>query len=318
MNMSDGTQRKAQFTVPTPTAEDVGARPETWMPTAEEVGARPASWTPTAEEVGATTQEQVNEAVKEAVAPNLLDNSNFSNFVALAGINGMHGNTKFPMDRWISWDKDITVGDGYIIPGSPIDQRVSLDVVDVNKKYTVAVCLDDGTIVLRAGLFTETFGSTSLPFYCYAPEGNNYVVVRLGTGNRIRWAALYEGEYTSETLPKYHPMRYGEELAECQRHCLPLKEETIYAGYIASDGKQIWLHIPVPSTMRVTPTFTFNGKIGLRLVQSAWNLENWTVSAVYNRENGVVLVISQNESTFTAGTVCSAYFAGTASLVADI
>lgn len=37
----------------TPTAEDVGARPNDWMPTAEEVGARPNTWTPSAEDVGA-------------------------------------------------------------------------------------------------------------------------------------------------------------------------------------------------------------------------------------------------------------------------
>lgn len=38
---------------PTYTAEEVGARPNTWMPTASEIGARPSSWTPSAEEVGA-------------------------------------------------------------------------------------------------------------------------------------------------------------------------------------------------------------------------------------------------------------------------
>ncbi len=35
------------------TAQQVGARPETWMPTAQEVGARPADWLPNAEETGA-------------------------------------------------------------------------------------------------------------------------------------------------------------------------------------------------------------------------------------------------------------------------
>ena len=93
LNMNDGTKRKAQFTVPSPTAEDVGAptkeeflvlnagfeahkltmalhttsdenphkvtaeqvgaRPDTWMPTASEVGARPDTWMPSASEVGA-------------------------------------------------------------------------------------------------------------------------------------------------------------------------------------------------------------------------------------------------------------------------
>lgn len=40
------------YTIPT-TAEQVGARPDTWMPTAEEVGARPNDWMPTASDVGA-------------------------------------------------------------------------------------------------------------------------------------------------------------------------------------------------------------------------------------------------------------------------
>lgn len=35
------------------TAEQVGARPDTWTPTAQEVGARPSDWMPTAQEVGA-------------------------------------------------------------------------------------------------------------------------------------------------------------------------------------------------------------------------------------------------------------------------
>jgi hypothetical protein len=44
-----------------PTAADVGARPITWTPTAAEVGARPSSWTPTAAEVGAVpTTRKVN------------------------------------------------------------------------------------------------------------------------------------------------------------------------------------------------------------------------------------------------------------------
>lgn len=43
MQMSDGSKRSAQFTVPTPTAEEVGARPADWMPSATDVGAAPAS-----------------------------------------------------------------------------------------------------------------------------------------------------------------------------------------------------------------------------------------------------------------------------------
>ena len=34
----------------------------------------------------------------------------------------------------------------------------------------------------------------------------------------VSWAALYEGEYTAETLPEYQPKGYGAELTECQRY----------------------------------------------------------------------------------------------------
>ena len=38
---------------PMPTAQDIGARPDTWMPTAQDVGARPDNWMPAARDVGA-------------------------------------------------------------------------------------------------------------------------------------------------------------------------------------------------------------------------------------------------------------------------
>ena len=43
-------------TKPTYTADEVGARPDTWTPTADEVGARPDTWTPTADQVGASAK----------------------------------------------------------------------------------------------------------------------------------------------------------------------------------------------------------------------------------------------------------------------
>lgn len=49
------------------TAEQVGARPDTWMPTASDVGARPDNWTPTAAEVGAVTSSQVATMINEAL-----------------------------------------------------------------------------------------------------------------------------------------------------------------------------------------------------------------------------------------------------------
>ena len=41
-----------------PTAEEVGARPNTWMPSASDVGARPNTWMPTSVDVGAAPATQ--------------------------------------------------------------------------------------------------------------------------------------------------------------------------------------------------------------------------------------------------------------------
>ena len=45
-------------------AEDVGARPDTWMPTASDVGARPNTWIPSAKDVGAVPSSYVNQSLK--------------------------------------------------------------------------------------------------------------------------------------------------------------------------------------------------------------------------------------------------------------
>lgn len=42
---------------PVPTAQEVGARPNTWTPSAEETGARPNTWTPSAADVGARPED---------------------------------------------------------------------------------------------------------------------------------------------------------------------------------------------------------------------------------------------------------------------
>ncbi len=52
-----------------PTAAEVGARPDTWIPTAAEVGARPDTWIPTAAEVGARPDTWMPTAADVGAAP---------------------------------------------------------------------------------------------------------------------------------------------------------------------------------------------------------------------------------------------------------
>jgi hypothetical protein len=169
-----------------------------------------------------------------------------------AGLNGFHGINKYPIDRWISWDSDITLNDGYISVASPIDQRVSLDIVDVHKKYTVALCLSNDQIRCDCATFENTIGSYGMGVYCYyAPDGADYVTVRIASNTDVKWVALYEGEYTLETLPEYQPKGYGAELTECRRYYRPNE----FLSCVQVSGQ--YFSVSKTIEMRVVPTATF-------------------------------------------------------------
>lgn len=177
---------------------------------------------------------------------NLLDNSWFANPVAQAGQNGMHGSNKYVCDRWISWDKDATFANGCMTPGSPVDQRLDPNMISQTKTYTVAICLSDGTIKAASGTFASGFGSYALGVLC---AGTTAPYVRINTGTAVRWAALYEGAYTAETLPAYVYKGYAAELAECRRYY-----QTAYRVYGTSIGNVSREAIMLSPPMRVTPT----------------------------------------------------------------
>lgn len=75
-------------TKPTYTADEVGARPDTWTPTAEQVGARPNTWTPTAQDVGARpdtwtpTADQVGASAKPVILTGTLTAEGWSGSAA--------------------------------------------------------------------------------------------------------------------------------------------------------------------------------------------------------------------------------------------
>ena len=64
----------------------------------------------------------------------------------------------------------------------------------------------------------------------YAVFEGDYYAVGINSGNYL-WAALYEGEYTAETLPEYQPKGYGAELAECQRYFQRFRTEALRGTY---------------------------------------------------------------------------------------
>ena len=107
-----------------------------------------------------------------------------------------------------------------------------------------------------------------------------------GTAAVVRWAALYEGEYTAETLPPYVPKGYAAELAECLRYYRKIKANNeTFAGYAANGVA--YAFIPL-QTMRIAPTVTGGGKFYYTL-GSAQGTTTETATAHNTNANRVIV-----------------------------
>ena len=121
--------------------------------------------------------------------------------------------------------------------------------------------VQSGTLDKSVGTHTAVFAfdvdSTSgsaeySPCWLYATVGNKLT---------LHWAALYEGEYTAETLPPYIPKGYGAELAECMRYFIEWRfgsSSTIAIACKTSNSLLVGC-IPMPTEFRSAPAITFSG-----------------------------------------------------------
>ena len=217
---------------------------------------------------------------------NLLDNSDFVHPVAQAGVNGAHGATGYAVDRWMR-TRGATVSqaaDGLKIVSDKtnwtagIQQRIEAkrfaDVMTfaVRGVFPVAcrlfVYIGSGTTNFGTAYFQGDAAERTLVLKLTKPDGltgdevvNVYIspdTESTGTAAVVRWAALYEGEYTAETLPPYVPKGYAAELAECLRYYrrITATNET-FAGYCANGVS--YCMIPL-QTMRIKPSLVPSGK----------------------------------------------------------
>ena len=217
---------------------------------------------------------------------NLLDNSDFVHPIAQAGVNGAHGATGYAVDRWMrtSGATVSQAADGLKIVSDKtswtagIQQRIEAkrfaDVMTfaVRGVFPVAcrlfVYIGSGTTNFGTAYFQGDAAERTLVLKLTKPDGltgdevvNVYIspdTGSTGTAAVIRWAALYEGEYTAETLPPYVPKGYAAELAECLRYYrrITATNET-FAGYCANGVS--YCMIPL-QTMRIKPSLVPSGK----------------------------------------------------------
>lgn len=207
------------------------------------------------------TVKKLSNEVKEFVsAYNLLDNSDFSNPVDQRGKSTYIGEAGYTIDRWKTTNKlnvarlsdcieltctSTTAANGFTQPFEvPPDAGTPL---------TLAVMEADGTLNVgsiempSSGNVTAFQSNSGLTGRVYTDRVS--LLVDIGKSVYIKWAALYVGEYTAETLPNYRPKGYTAELAACQRCFRVLRNAS---GYVSSINAYIF----APYNMRTTPTAT--------------------------------------------------------------
>ena len=197
----------------------------------------------------AYTKSQVDGLVTGALhcyAYNLLDNSDFTNPVNQRGQTNY--TDWYTIDRWRIWS------------GSTV--TVNANSVTVNGTMLQYLCgLPEGKSL------TFAYGNETETHIGFAGYDTNlgYYYVNVPTGEWT-WAALYEGEYTAETLPKYMSKGYGVELAECQRYYyrIPAWAPLGY-GVVNWTGTDTEISVPVGTEMRVIPSVLENVTVYLRM-----------------------------------------------------
>lgn len=183
---------------------------------------------------------------------NLLDNSDFTNSVNQRGQNSYIGNG-YTIDRWYLWgaagDATFLESDGYIALNNKtssiatFSQTFEKGILSEEKQYTLAYEKSNGEIISKRTEF--------LAFY----DEKDTCQIAFNQWLGIKWAALYEGSYTADTLPPYVPKGYAAELAECMRYYRKIKIGSV------GKGNYIGLAIPISPQMRINPTATLSGEI---------------------------------------------------------
>ena len=207
---------------------------------------------------------------------NLLDNSDFRNPVNQRGQISYSTGGRCSIDRWVvsANVNMMTVNNGYITVTAKSGyegafyQRLETRVVS-GKKLTLAAKVKNGDLIVVSGQYptvapssttviaTVTSGSVTLRIEAAAGYGVAVIAATPGSSINLEWAALYEGEYTAETLPEYQPKGYAAELLECQRYFYNfLSDDDIYFPAVAKNDQIPGFLFPVE--MRVVPTMTLS------------------------------------------------------------
>ena len=218
---------------------------------------------------------------------NLLDNSDFRKPVNQRR-KSEYSNVAYTytIDRWKTLDSgSVTVADGYIVTTNHLVQFMSKN---LNGIYTAAAKMLDGTLLIASGAIdTLSIGDGNTIQAGNDGEMSYFALRKAGS---FLWAALYEGEYTADTLPPYVPKGYAAELAECQRYYQVIPYDLSIYNVATNSAYPNRYPILFPQLMRITPTATLN---------ESWNANVKTATTSYVSDKALCFAVSANSSEYT-------------------
>lgn len=183
---------------------------------------------------------------------NLLDNSDFRNPVNERGQASYTGT--YGIDRWRVWFTGSMVleNGGLTVQNESLFQYFEPGRL-ANKNHTLAAMTTNGELLLCVMNPHSQFVWGANGLGVGIDEARH--VVGLSPGRTYVWAALYEGEYTAETLPAYVPKGYAAELMECRRYYYEF--DTLVSSESSGIGAPRRLFVTLPVPMIRMPGITY-------------------------------------------------------------
>lgn len=243
-------------------------------------------------EIMSEIPEMPSSGASSSSAYNYLDNSNFQ--IAQAGYGGTHGTQSYAADRWIlsSGSVSYTAGEGLTLNG------------------TIVQKLEKAPSDMSAFVGTAT-GNASISYDALAKE-----VSITSSGGVLKWAALYDGEYTAENMPKYQPKGYAAELLECMRYYYrnwngEMKDELYDTAYCPFSAMGIPISFPIP--MRSKPKVTLydpNTGAADKVGDAYLNKGPYEINSISSTKRNFRFV----SAAVSGGTTCAYYYEASADL----
>lgn len=293
----------------------------------------------------------INTSIKKAAPVNLLDNSDFRNPVNQRGNEYVTSKGSYPIDRWkYSYDGDAPHGsagydatknyvylinDGTGTGNTMLYQKIPIEKLKTGK-YTIAIhqagvtnnlsflAYANGGIVKLADKVAPVNGTVLMNFELTQIQTELTIYIYAGADKTIciDWVALYESEYTIDTLPEYQPKGYAAEFAECLRYY-----RRSWSGEISSKGViclysvREYGNMPLVNweiPMRINPTVTIRTWAEETEYQTG-HIRNWEtgectpVTVNYGSEHGFAIKIA-SANKITLGTQYCFHYEASADL----